>query len=62
MNNIKILPIFNQSAPNVWEDFIYIRGLSMDYVYDYHFNVEDYVLALDDFRDTWRHNSDTSSA
>ncbi len=57
MNNIKILPIFNQSAPNVWEDFIYIRGLSMDYVYDYHFNVEDYVLALDDFRDTWRHNS-----
>ena len=34
MNDIKIFPIFNQSAPGVWDDFLRIRVAAMKYNYD----------------------------
>ena len=34
MSNVKIFPIFNQSAPGVWDDFLRIRVAAMKYNYD----------------------------
>ena len=34
MSDVKIFPIFNQSAPGVWDDFLLIRVAAMKYNYD----------------------------
>ena len=34
MSDVKIFPIFNQSAPGVWDDFLRIRVAAMKYNYD----------------------------
>lgn len=34
MNNVNILPIFNQSSPRVWDSFVNIRAAAMKHVYN----------------------------
>lgn len=53
MREIKILPIFNQSAPGVWEDFLRIRALSEKAVYNYALDESDYAQAFAIFRLQW---------
>ena len=52
MSNVKIFPIFNQSAPGVWDDFLRIRVAAMKHNYD--IQLSDYALknALDELQQT----------
>lgn len=53
MREIKILPIFNQSAPGVWEDFLHIRAVSEKAIYNYTLDESDYNQAFAIFRLQW---------
>ena len=53
MNTIKIIPIFDQSAPKVWNDFLQIRASAMRYIYDYKMSSSEYMLAFDEMRNMW---------
>lgn len=54
MSDISILPIFNQSNPNVWDDFLYIRAAAFRHSCGYIMTDKDYDDALKDFLDGWR--------
>ncbi len=54
MNEIQILPIFNQSTPGVWDDFFRIRAASMLYMYNYHSTCDDLAASNQFFIQDWQ--------
>lgn len=53
MNNINILPIFNQAAPGIWDDFMRIRSAAMEEVYNYTLGEKDFDVGLEEFYFHW---------
>ena len=53
--NINILPIFNQSAPGVWDDFLRIQAAAMRHVYNYKMDNTDFEAAKLSLKNDWRH-------
>ena len=54
MSEIKILPIFNQSAPGVWDDMLRVRIAAMQYNYNIRLTDEELADAMSDFQKSWR--------
>lgn len=53
--NITFLPIFNQSAPGVWDDFLRIQAAAMRHVYNYKMDNTDFEAAKLSLKNDWRH-------
>ena len=56
MTSIKILPIFNQSAPGVWDDFMRIQSCAMRHVYNLRMDASDIDSCIRELRYKWAHN------
>lgn len=54
MSEIKILPIFNQSAPGVWDDMLRVRIAAMQHNYNIHLTDEELADAMSVFQKSWR--------
>ncbi len=54
MSEIKILPIFNQSAPGVWDDMLRVRIAAMRHNYNVRLTEKDIANAISDFQTAWR--------
>ena len=54
MDNIKIFPIFNQSAPGVWHSFLRIQSAAMRHVYNYKMTSLDLDIARQFLEQDWR--------
>lgn len=54
MTEIKILPIFNQSAPGVWDDMLRVRIAAMQHNYNVRLTEKDIANAISDFQTAWR--------
>ena len=54
MKDIKIFPIFNQSAPGVWDDFLRIRTLTRQQVYNIETSPQDYKDTMAEFQEYWK--------
>ena len=50
MKDITILPIFNQSVPGVWDDFLNIRKNAMHEVYNYKTTPENDISTLKELK------------
>ncbi len=57
MEDINIVPIFNQSDPNIWDDFLHIRAASVMHVYNYKTPEEDDESTKKAFKSQWKHKS-----
>lgn len=57
MSEIKIIPIFNQSAPGVWDDFLRIRGAAMEFNYNYDFSSDEIANALSEYTSEYARKS-----
>ncbi len=53
MSNIVIVPIFNQSAPQVWKTFLSIRSAAMRHSCGYQMSTADYEFAMDEMTQGW---------
>lgn len=53
---IKILPIFNQSAPGVWEDFAHVYASTVRATYNHHVSDTDIADCIAKDRAAWRRN------
>lgn len=56
MTSIKILPIFNQSAPGVWDDFMRIQSCAMRHVYNLRMDASDIDSCIRELRYKWARN------
>lgn len=54
MRNVQILPIFNQTAPGVWDDFLRIRVAVMKYNYDHELDNVSLNNALTELANNWK--------
>lgn len=54
MSEIKILPIFNQSVPGVWDNMLRIRIAAMQYNYNIKLTDEDVANAMAEFHRSWK--------
>lgn len=54
MKEIKILPIFNQSAPGIWEDMLRVRIAAMQYNYNICLTDKELADAMSVFQKSWR--------
>lgn len=54
MNNINVLPIFNQAAPGIWEDFLRIRAFAMRHIYNHHVSHAETVALRNEYELNWR--------
>jgi GNAT superfamily N-acetyltransferase len=55
MNNVKIFPIFNQAAPQVWDDFLRIRAVVMKHNYNLEMTSNELNAALDTLKNDWKY-------
>lgn len=53
MSEIKILPIFNQSAPGIWDDMLRVRIAAMRYNYNIRLTSAEKSDAMSEFHDSW---------
>lgn len=51
MSDTQIIPIFNQSAPGIWDDFLRIRAAAMEFNYNCTPTSADLTRALVEYRD-----------
>ncbi len=54
---VKIVPIFNQNAPSVWDDFLHIRAAAVMHVYNYKTPKEDDESTKEAFKSQWGHKA-----
>ena len=54
MSEIKILPIFDQSAPNVWTDFLRVRIAAMKSNHNVELSDQEISDALAEYAESWR--------
>ena len=52
---VKIVPIFNQVAPNVWNNFLRIRAASMRDIYDYVVSEKEDEKTRKEFEEHWKY-------
>ena len=57
MSEYRIIPIFNQSAPGVWDDFLRIRSATMTADYDMPLLAEDIAYAQKEYAHNWKSRS-----
>lgn len=57
MGKIDIVPIFNQAAPNVWDNFMNIRMAAMHHVYSYKMSSSEHEDALKQMMLGWKKRS-----
>ena len=57
MNQIKIVPIFDQTAPGVWDDFLRIRAAAMEFNYNYDLSSDEKNNALSEYQSEYRRAS-----
>lgn len=57
MKDIKIIPIFDQSAPGVWESFAHICSDTMRTNYNYKMDCDEINEEIDKNRRHWRHGT-----
>ena len=50
MNQIKIVPIFDQTAPGIWDDFLRIRAAAMEFNYNYDLSSDEKSNALSEYK------------
>ena len=53
MKDIKIFPIFNQSAPMVWDDFMHIRTITRKQNYNIETTQKDFDETMTEFKENW---------
>ena len=53
MTNIQIFPIFNQSAPMVWDDFMRIRTITRKQNYNIETTQKDFDETMAEFKENW---------
>lgn len=53
MTNIKIVPIFDQSQPNIWTDFLRIRAATMRENYNIEMSPTETADALNEYQSAW---------
>ena len=53
MKEINIVPIFNQSAPKIWEDFMHIRTVTRKVNYGLETSQKDFRDTMDEFKKNW---------
>jgi len=56
-NQITILPIFDQAAPTVWDDFIKIRAAAWQLAHNYTMTARDYDDWMDEMQSSWQCHS-----
>ncbi|MBQ2017639.1 MAG: GNAT family N-acetyltransferase, partial [Alphaproteobacteria bacterium] len=54
MSEIRILPIFNQSAPGVWDDMLRIRIATMRHNYNIKLTDQEISEAMAEFQQSWK--------
>lgn len=54
MSEIRILPIFNQSAPGVWDDMLRIRIAAMRHNYNIKLTDQEISEAMAEFQQSWK--------
>ncbi|MBO5947174.1 MAG: GNAT family N-acetyltransferase [Alphaproteobacteria bacterium] len=57
MNQIKIVPIFDQTAPGVWDDFLRIRATAMECNYNYELSSDELERALSEYKNEYQRAS-----
>lgn len=57
MTDLEILPIFNQSAPGIWDEFLRIRIAAMRENYNYKMNAGDCNVAMQEYVYGWGRRS-----
>lgn len=57
MNEVRILPIFDQSAPGVWDDMLRIRIAAMQHNYSLVLTDDEITNAASELCHSWRHLS-----
>lgn len=57
MKSIKIVPIFNQATPGIWDDFLRIRMATMEYNYNSKLTDAEIVQYRKEYLDSWRKRS-----
>ena len=56
MMNIEIVPIFDQSVPHVWDDFVRISAAAMRHVYNYKTSEPERRDAISKLQYNWAHS------
>jgi predicted N-acetyltransferase YhbS len=54
MNEVRILPIFDQSAPGVWDDMLRIRIAAMQHNYNIKLTDQEISEAMAEFQKSWK--------
>ena len=54
MNEIKIFPIFNQSAPGIWDDMLRVRIAAMRHNYNICLTDKELSNAMSEFQQSWQ--------
>lgn len=54
MTEIRILPIFNQAVPGVWDDMLRIRVATMQYNYNVKLTDQEILDAMAEFQKSWK--------
>lgn len=54
MSEIKIIPIFDQSAPKVWTDFLRIRAMAMQCNHNVKMSDHEIADAITEYQDSWK--------
>lgn len=55
MNQVKIVPIFDQTAPGVWDDFLHICATTMDCDYGYELSSDERARTLQGYENEYKH-------
>lgn len=53
MSDIKIFPIFNQAAPQIWDDFISIRAAALEHNYKFSLSPDEDLWVKRDLKRYW---------
>ena len=54
MKQIKIFPIFDQSAPMIWDDFLRIRTITRKQTYNIDTSQKDFNDTMTEFKENWQ--------
>lgn len=57
MSEIKIIPIFDQSVPGIWDDFLRIRAVAMKTNYNYDLSSDEIARFLSEYRSDYAKKS-----
>lgn len=57
MSDIRIIPIFDQSVPGIWDDFLHIRAASMEFNYNYELESDELARALSEYKQEFKSKS-----